>query len=131
MARMLAVVVAKVTPPQSMCNLTLFWAGWQKIVAQIRGVFRKTNITTPLGGQNLGLKAGLHNKFYLHTVTTGSRPEMPFGYFLLPFHVLIEIYLLVPFPPPVCEGFSDFTRTSLRWGPVTLATTCMAPYVPH
>ena len=46
-----------------------------------------------------------------------------FGYFLILFHVLIEIYLLVPFPPSVREGFSDYTRTSLRWGPVTSAMT--------
>ena len=33
----------------------------------------------------------------LHTVTKVCG-DMPFGYFLLPFHVLIEIYPLVPYP---------------------------------
>ena len=44
--------------------------------------------------------------------------DMPFGYFLLPFHVLIEIYPLVPFPPSVCEVLSDYTPRVRGWGPV-------------
>ena len=47
-----------------------------------------------------------------------------FGYFLRAFHLLTEIYPLVPFPPSVREGFSDYTRTSLRRGPVTRALAC-------
>ena len=60
--------------------------------------------------------------FCLHTVTTGSG-DMPFGYFLMTFHVLIEIYPLVPFPPSVRERVSDYTRTSLQWTPLTVART--------
>ena len=33
--------IAEVRGLHSTCNLTFFWAGWQKIVAQIRGVFLK------------------------------------------------------------------------------------------
>ena len=59
--------------------------------------------------------------FRLHTVTTDSG-DRRFGYFLRRFHVLIDIYPLVPFPPSLCEGVSDYTRTSLRRQPVTSAT---------
>ena len=43
--------------------------------------------------------------------------------FLRCWTVLIEICPLVPFPPSVREGFSDYTRTALRWRPVTSART--------
>ena len=64
----------------------------------------------------------------LHTITTGSG-DMPFGYSLLPFHVLIEIYPLVPFPPSVRQGVSDVTAVALRWGPVTSADTSTLVFV--
>ena len=44
-----------------------------------------------------------------------------YGYFLRDFHVLIEIYPLVPFPPSVCEVLSDYTPRVRGWGPVTSA----------
>ena len=37
------------------------------------------------------------------------------------YHLLIEIYPLVPFPPSLCEGVSDYTRKSLRRVTVTSA----------
>ena len=58
--------------------------------------------------------------FCLHTVTTGSGEGL-FGYLLRLFHVLIEIYPLVPFPPSIREGVSDVTADVLRRGPVTPA----------
>ena len=54
--------------------------------------------------------------FRLHTVVAGSDLRN-FGNSLRNFHLLTEIYPLVPFPPSVHEGFSDYRRTSLRWGP--------------
>ena len=45
-----ATVVAMVRGVWSPCNLTLFRGGWQKIVAQIRGVFRKMIPDYPPGG---------------------------------------------------------------------------------
>ena len=45
-----ALARAQVRGLKPMCNLTFFWGGWQKIVAQIRGVFRKIILTTPPGG---------------------------------------------------------------------------------
>ena len=41
---------------QLKCNLTFFRVGWQKIVAQIRGFFRKIFIYYPLWEQNLAPK---------------------------------------------------------------------------
>ena len=58
--------------------------------------------------------------FRVHTFTTGSG-DRDYGYFLRDFHVLIEIYPLVPFSSSVCEGMSDVTADVLRWGPVTSA----------
>ena len=58
--------------------------------------------------------------FRLHAVTAGFGDRL-FGYFFRLFYVLTEIYPLVPFPPSVCEGVSDYTRTSLRWTPGTSA----------
>ena len=102
------------------CNLTFFSGGWQKIVAQIRGFFRKIIINYPHGGQIFAPKPIFTPIFRIHTGTTGSG-YLLFGYFLRLFHVLIEIYRLVPFPPSVLEGVSDYTRASLRWRPVTSA----------
>ena len=45
-----AVARTRVSGVQSKCKLTFFWGGWQKIVAQIRGVFQKIVFTTPPGG---------------------------------------------------------------------------------
>ena len=75
---------------------------------------------TPTWGQNLARKWVFTPIFCLHTVTTGSG-DPTFGYFLQTFHVLIEIYPLVPFPPSVCDGVSDVTADVLRCGPVTSA----------
>ena len=44
---------ARVRGSQVKCDLTFSAPGWQKIVAQIRGVFRKRNTDTPPRGQNL------------------------------------------------------------------------------
>jgi hypothetical protein len=57
--------------------------------------------------------------------TTGFG-DRPFGYFLRPFHILIEIYPLVPFPPSACEGFSDYTQAPLRTPAETCATRALA-----
>lgn len=56
---------------------------------------------------------------------SGREPGYSRRYFrgVVPFHLLIEIYPLVPFPPTVVEGFSDYTRTCLRWTPLTVART--------
>ena len=40
--------------------------------------------------------------------------------------VLIEIYPLVPFPPSVREGFSDYRSRVRGWGPVTSAMTIVS-----
>ena len=48
---------------------------------------------------------------------------MRFGNFLMRFHVLIEIYPVVPYPPSVREGVSDVTVRVLRWGGMTSAET--------
>ena len=111
---------ARVCGVQPNCKPTFFWGGWQKIVAQIRGVFRKTILTTPPGG----LKKSSH-LFFVFTPSPRVLVTrvFGFGYFLRPFHLLIEIYPLVPFPPTVGKGFSDYTRTSLQWTPLTVATT--------
>ena len=69
----------------------------------------------PPGGRNLASKHLFTPIFRLHAVTAGSGYR-DFGYFLRDFHVLIEIYPLVPFPPSVREGVSDYTRAPLRWG---------------
>ena len=115
-------VRATVRGVRSPCNLTFSAAGWQKIVAQIRGVFRKIITHPPPGGRILAQNHVFTPIFCLHTVTKvcGYRP---FGYFLRPFHLLIEIYPLVPFPPSVRERVSDYTRTSLQWTPLTVART--------
>ena len=91
---------AEVRGLQLTCNLAFFWAGWQKIVAQIRGVFRKIFIYYPLWERNLGRKHVFTPIFCLHTVTTGSG-FTTFGYSLSTFHLLTEIYPMVPFPPSV------------------------------
>ena len=115
-------VRATVRGVSSPCNLTFSGTAWQKIVAQIRGVFRKIITHYPPGGRILARNYVFTPTFCLHTVTTGSG-DMPFGYFLMTFHVLIEIYPLVPFPPSVRERVSDYTRTSLQWTPLTVART--------
>ena len=62
-------------------------------MAQIRGVFQKIIIYYPPGGQIFAQNQLFTPIFRLHTVTTGSGYQ-PFGYFLQPFHLLIEIYVL-------------------------------------
>ena len=61
----------------------------------------------------------------LYYVLSHPGGHQDYGFFYQVFHVLIEIYPLVPSPPSLGEGFSDYTRTSLdlRWGPVTSART--------
>ena len=83
---------ARVSGVQPKCKLTFFWGGWQKIVAQIRGVFRKTIIYYPPGGRIFAQNQLFTPFFRLHTVTTGSGDRV-YGYFLRVFHLLIEIYL--------------------------------------
>ena len=112
--------VAQVTGPHSGCNLTSLGGGWQKIVAQIRGVFRKMITHYPPGGRILAQNQVFTPIFRLHTVTTGSGDRL-YGYFLRLFHVLIEIYPLVPFPPSVHKGFSVYTSRVSGWGPMTPA----------
>ena len=63
-------VPAGVTGLQAMCNWPSFWGGWQKIVAQIRGVFRKMITNTPPGGQNLAQNGVFTPRFRLHTGVT-------------------------------------------------------------
>ena len=94
--------------------------GWQKIVAQIRGVFRKIFIYYPLWGQNLAPKHVFTPNFRLHTVTTGSGFRT-FRNSFRTFHLLTEIYPLVPFPPSLSAVVSDYTSTPLRWTPLTRA----------
>ena len=69
--------------------------------------------------QNLFITYEIH----LHTVTKVCG-DMRFSYFLMSFHVIIEIYPLVPFPPSICKGMSDVTADVLRWRTVTSALTC-------
>ena len=53
-----------------------------------------------------------------------------FGYFLRTFHLLIEIYPMVPFPSSVRVGFLGYTRTLVRCTPVTRAgaSACGQPW---
>ena len=99
---------ARVGGVQQRCNVTFFRGGWQKIVAQIRGVFRKTITNTPPGGQNLAQNGVFTPRVCLHSGSTGSNFRS-FGYFLRSFLLLIEIYPLVPSPPSVRLGFSRYT----------------------
>ena len=115
---------AEVRGLQLTCNLAFFWAGWQKIVAQIRGVFRKIFIYYPLWEQNLAPKHVFTPILCLHTVTTDSSLRF-YGYLLRFFHLLTEIYPMVPFPPSVREGVSDYTSTPLRWTPLTSARAAL------
>ena len=39
------------------------------------------------------------------------------------YHLIIEIYPWIPFPPSVRKGFSVYTSRVSGWGPVTPATT--------
>ena len=82
--------------------------------------FPKNNYLLPPGGRILPPNQVFTPIFRLHTVTTGSG-DRPFGCFLRPFHLLIEIYPMVPFPPSVRLGVSDVRADVLRWGPVTSA----------
>ena len=61
---------AEVMGPQSTSHHSSFWGGWQKIVAQIRGVFRKMITNTPPGGQNLAQNGVFTPRFRLHTGVT-------------------------------------------------------------
>ena len=61
---------ARVCGVQPKCKPTFFWGGWQKIVAQIRGVFRKMITNTPPGGQNLAQNGVFTPRFRLHTGVT-------------------------------------------------------------
>ena len=61
---------ARVGGVQPKCKPTFFWGGWQKIVAQIRGVFRKMITNTPPGGQNLAQNGVFTPRFRLHTGVT-------------------------------------------------------------
>ena len=83
--------------------------------------FPKNVYLLPPWGAKLGPKNLLTPIFRLHAVTAGSG-DRDFGYFLRDFHVLIEIYPLVAFPPSVREGVSDVTADALRWGPYMLNT---------
>ena len=58
--------------------------------------------------------------FCIHTITA-ARGLRCFARLLRCFHLLTEIYPMVPFPPSVREGVSDYTSTSLRWMPMTSA----------
>ena len=87
---------------------------------QIRGAFRKIFIYYPLWGKNLALKHVFTPNFCLHTVTTGSG-LLTFDCPLLTFHLLTEIYPMVPFPPSLGAVVSDYTSTPLRWTPLTRA----------
>ena len=111
---------ARVSGVQSKCKRTFFWGGWQKIVAQIRGVFRKIIIYYPPGGQISAPEHLFTPNFCLHTVTTGSGFRN-FGNSLRNFHLLTEIYPMVPFPSSLGVGISDYTPTPLRWAPLTRA----------
>ena len=120
--RYVTLAPAGVTGHQSTCNLTFFWGGWQKIVAQIRGVFRKIIIYYPPEGRILARNHVFTPIFRLHTVTTGSGERL-YGYFLRLYHLLIEMYPLVPFPPSGRERVSECTRATLLWTPLTPAET--------
>ena len=74
-------------------------------------------------GAKAFFRAGIHiftPVFRLHTVTTGSGDRL-FGYFVRLFHVLIEIYPLVPFPLSVRVGVSVYTSDPVRRTPQTRA----------
>ena len=88
--------------------------------------FSKIIINYPPRGHFLPSKHAFTPIRCLHTVTTGSggSGEGLFGYLLRLFHVLIEIYPLVPFPPSVREGMSDvramYTHSAATSGPAPL-----------
>jgi len=47
------------------------------------------------------------------------------------YHLLIELYPLVPLPPPDSAGFSDYTSRVRAWTPVTLARAKVSfDYIP-
>ena len=87
-------------------------------MAQIRGVFRKTIIDTSSGGHFWPVKRVFTPMFRLHTFTTACG-LLTYACSLLTFHVLIEIYPLVSFPPSEGVGFSDYMLTLLLWTPLT------------
>ena len=76
---------AEVRGVNTLCNLTFFSAGWQKIVAQIRGVFRKKLFTTPFGSK-------------IWPQNTSSHP----------------IFVFTPSPrAPVCGALRDYCGASI------------------
>ena len=82
-------------------------------MAQIRGVLRKMITHYPPGRRILARNHVFTTTFCVCNVTKvcGYRP---FGYFLRPFHLLIKLYPLIPFPSSVDQSCSDYTRTLLR-----------------
>ena len=68
-----------------------------KVVAQIRGVFQKTILTTPREGSKAHLHTRISAVFRLHTVTTSSGVT-DYCYFFIDYHALTESYPLVPLP---------------------------------
>ena len=81
---------------------------------------RKIIICYPLSRQILAQKHVFTPIFRLHTVTTGSGFRN-FRNSLRNFHLLTEIYSMVPFPPSLRVGFSRYTSGLVRWTPPTRA----------
>ena len=87
-------------------------------MAQIRGVFRKTIIDTSSRVDFWPVKRVFTPIFRLHTVAT-ARGLLTYGYSLLTYPALIEIYPLVSFLPSEDVGFSGYMLTLLLWTPLT------------
>ena len=87
-------------------------------MAQIRGVFRKTIIDTSSRVDFWPVKCVFTPIFRLHTVAT-ARDLLTYGYSLLTYPALIEIYPLVSFLPSEDVGFSGYMLTLLLWTPLT------------
>ena len=117
---------ARVCGVQPKCKPTFFWGGWQKIVAQIRGVFRKMITNTPPGGQNLAQNGVFTPRFRLHTGVTRlldvffDRASVFFEVGAIP---VLLILGTIPFRPRVLTLHVTAYSCSVR-RPLTRADAC-------
>ena len=78
--------------PQSGCNLTFLGEDGKKQWPKSEEFSEKSLLTTP----SLGPETRLHTHFCLHTGTTGCGVTA-YGSVFMVYHLIIEIYPLVPF----------------------------------
>ena len=116
-------VPAEVRSLQSGCKLTFFLGRVAKNSGPNPRSFPENNADYP---PRWAQKHVFTPNFRLRTVTTGSG-LLTFDCSLLTFHLLTEIYPMVPSSPSVREGVSDYTSTPLRWTPLTSARATACP----